>query len=128
VTKYEGFEHSHSDLTDELPLGVTILSAGGRTTVPGQVREVLKLRYTPQEREKILWTQKGDKIVVSKGTAQSSFRKTLLCRDGKAAVPKHITKALKLMSTVNGEDRVAWILIGDEVIVRKGAPQSSPTG
>ena len=87
----------------------------------------MKLRYTPQKREKILWTQEGDEIVVSKGTPQSSFRKTLLCRDGKAAVPKHIMKALKLRSTINKEDRVTWILRGDEVIVRKGAPQSSPT-
>ena len=67
-------KRSYSDLTDELPLRITILSTGGKTTVP-----------------------------------------------------KHTMKALKLRSTLNREDRVTWILKRGEVIVRKGAPRSSPT-
>ena len=58
-------------MTDELALGITTLSIGGRTTAPRQVLEVLKLRYTPQKREKILWMQEGDEVVVSKGIPQS---------------------------------------------------------
>ncbi len=89
--------------------------------------EVLKLRYTPQKREKILWIQEGDEVVVSKGTLQSSFRKTILSRGGTAAVPKHIMEALKLRPTLHKEERMIWIQKGDEIIVRKGAPQSNPT-
>ncbi len=120
-------ERSRAELTNELPLGITILSRGGKTTVPKQVMEMLKLRYTPQKREKILWTQKGDEIVVSKGTPQSSFRKTILTRGGRAAVPKHIREVLRLRSTLHKEERMIWIQKGDEIIVRKGAPQSNPT-
>jgi hypothetical protein len=114
-------------LTNELPLGITILSRGGTTTVPKQVMKVLKLRYTPQERGKLLWTQKGDEVIVSKGTPQSSFRKTMLRRGGRAAVPKHIMKALKLRSTHHNEERLLWIQKGDEIIVRKGTPESNAT-
>lgn len=57
-------------MTNEL-LGITILSGGGTTTVPKQVMKVLKLGYTPQKREKLLWTQKGG-IIVRKGTPQSN--------------------------------------------------------
>ena len=114
-------------MTEELALGITILSSGGRTTVPRQVMEVLKLRYTPQKREKILWTQEGDEVVVSKGTPQSSFRKTILSRGGRAAVPKHIREVLKLKSTLHEEERMLWIRKGDEIVVRKGALQLSPT-
>lgn len=118
---------SRADLKDELPLGITLLSSGGRTTVPRQVIEVLKLRYTPQKREKILWIQDGDEVVVSKGTPQSSFRKTILSRGGRAAVPKFVREALKLKSTLHREERVIWIQKGEEIIVRKWTPQSIPT-
>ena len=114
-------------MSDELPLGITILSSGGRTTVPKRVVEVLKLRYTPQEREKLLWLQEGDEVVVSKGTPESSFRKTMLSRGGTAAVPKHVRKALKLKSTLHREEKVIWIQKGDVIIVRKGLPQSVAT-
>ncbi len=120
-------ERSRVDLTDELRLGTTILSSGGRTTVPRQVMEVLKLRYTPQKREKLLWIQEGDVIVVSKGTLQSSFRKTILSRDGTAAVPRHIREVLKLSTTLHKEEKVIWIQRGNKIIVRKGPPQSNPT-
>jgi hypothetical protein len=113
-------------LTNEL-LGITILSRGGSTTVPKQVMKLLKLRYTPQKREKLLWTQKGGEIIVSKGTPQSSFTKTMLRRGGRAAVPKHIQEVLKLRYTLHKEERVIWIQKGDEIIVRKGTPQSNPT-
>ena len=118
---------SRADLTEELALGITILSSGGRTTVPRQVMEVLKLRYTPQKREKILWTQEGDEVVVSKGTPQSSFRKTILSRGGRAAVPKHVREALKLKPILHREERLIWIQKGEEIFVRKGTPQSIPT-
>lgn len=114
-------------MTDELLLGITILSRGGSTTVPKQVMKVLKLRYTPQKREKLLWTQKQDEIIVSKGTPQSSFRKTMLRRGGRAAVPRHIMEFLKLKSALHKEEKMLWIRKGDEIIVRKGTLQLSPT-
>jgi bifunctional DNA-binding transcriptional regulator/antitoxin component of YhaV-PrlF toxin-antitoxin module len=119
-------ERPRADLTNEFLLGITILSSGGRTTVPKQVMQVLKLRYTPQKREKLLWLQEGDEIVVTKGTLQSSFRKTILSRDGTAAVPKHIREVLKLKSTLHKEERVMWIQKGDEIVVRKETPHSNP--
>jgi hypothetical protein len=114
-------------LTDEHPLGVTILSAAGTTAVPRKVKEALKLGPTLHKREKILWTQEGDEVIVSRGTPQSSFRKTMLRRDGRAAVPKHIKEALNLNSTPREEERMAWIQKGDKIVVRKGASWSSPT-
>jgi hypothetical protein len=120
-------ERPHADLTSELILGITILSKGGSTTVPKQVMKVLKLTYTPQKREKLLWMKKWDEIIVSKGTPQSSFRKTMLRRGGRAAVPRHIREALKVRSTLHKEERMLWIRKGDEIIVRKGALQLSPT-
>ncbi len=107
-------------MTIELPLGITILSAGGRTTVPKQVREVLKLNSTLHREDKILWTQEGSEVIVSKGTPQSSFKKTMLSRSGKAAIPKHIREFLELKSTLHREDRVIWLQKGDVIIVRKG--------
>jgi translation initiation factor IF-1 len=118
-------ERPRADLTNEFLLGITTLSSGGRTSVPKQVMEVLKLRYTPKKREKLLWLQEGDEIVVRKGTLQSSFRKTILSRDGTAAVPKHIREVLKLKFTLQKEERVIWIQKGDEIIVRKGTPHSN---
>jgi len=115
-------ERPRADLTNEFLLGITTLSSGGRTTVPKQVMEVLRLRYTAQKREKLLWLQEGDEIVVRKGTLQSSFRKTIISRDGTAAVPKHIREVLKLKSTLHNEERVIWIQKGDEIILRKGTP------
>jgi len=106
-------------LTDELVLGITELS-GGRTIVPNRAMELLKLRYTPQKRQKLLWTQEGGDVVVKKGTLRSSFRKTILSRGGKTAVPKHIREALKLKFTPHGEETLVWIQSGDDIIVRKG--------
>lgn len=117
--------HPMADLKDELPLGITVLSSGGRTVIPKQVMELLNLGYTSQSRQKLLWTQAGGDVVVKKGTLQSSFRKTILSRGGKTAVPKHIRKALKLKPALDGEERVIWIQRGEDIIVRKGTPRSS---
>ena len=107
-------------LTDEVLLGITIISVGGRTTVPGQVMEALKLKPTPGKKEKLLWTQVGDEVNVRKGTPQSSFRKTKVNKDGRTAVPKHIRAALKLKTALKDE-RMLWMQRGDEIFVRKGA-------
>ena len=107
-------------MTDEFLLGTSSLSRGGRTIIPSEVLELLDLRYTPKRREKLLWTQKGDGVVVTKGTPQSSYKKTVLGRRGSAAVPRHIRKALEFGPNLYGEERMIWIRRGDEVIVRKG--------
>lgn len=79
------------------------------------------------ERVKLLWTQDGDQFIVSKGTLQSSYKKTILGRSGKAAVPRHVREALKLESMPHNEERMTWIQKGNEIIVRKGTPESVPT-
>jgi hypothetical protein len=113
------------DLAEEI-LGATVLAAvgghGGRTTIPKQVMEALKLRYSPQKREKLLWTQEGKEIVVTKGTPQSDFRKTILSRGDKAAVPKHICEALKLTLTPRSMERLVWIRRGNDILVRREVP------
>lgn len=111
-------------MASELQLGTSILSRGGRTIIPTQVLELLDLKYTPQGRGKLLWTQEGDEIVVTKGTLQSSYEKSILGRGGRAAVPKHIRKALKLESTLQREERIVWVRKGNEVVVRKGTSPS----
>lgn len=107
----------------ELLLGITILTQGGTTTVPRRVQELLRLKPTQDRREKILWTEEGDKVVVTKGTPQSSFRKTMLRKGGRAAVPKHIMKSLGLKSKLQNEEEILWLQEGDQVIVRKGTRQ-----
>ncbi len=87
----------------------------------------MKLKSKLHKKEKILWTQEGDEVVVRKGTPQSSFRKTLLSIEGKAAIPKHVQNILKLKSAHHREDRVVWVRKGDAVLVRKGTPRSIPT-
>jgi hypothetical protein len=114
-------------LTDEIILGTTLLSRGGSTKVPRKVTEVLKVRYSPQSREKLLWMEAGDHVVVTKGTPQSSFRKTMLRRGERAAVPRHIQEALELKSAPDKEERILWIRSGKEIIVRKGKAKSRPT-
>lgn len=106
-------------MTEELVLGTTVLS-GGRTTIPIKAMELLKLRYTPQRRQKLLWVQEEGDVVVKKGTLPSSFRKTMLGGGGKTAVPKHIREALNLNATPAVDVRLTWIQRGDDIIVRKG--------
>ena len=111
----------------ELLLGITTLSAGGTTAVPRQVMELLKLKLTLERREKILWTQEGDEVIVTKGTPRSSYEKTMLRRGGRTAIPRHIRKVLKLRTTLQREERIAWIRRGNEIVVRKAPPQAGPT-
>jgi hypothetical protein len=113
--------------SNELLLGITVLSAGGRTPVPRRVIEVLKLKPTLHERVKLLWTQEGGEVTVKKGTLQSSYKKTILGKGGRAAVPMHIREVLRLKSTLDKEERMIWVQKGDEIVVRRGASRLSPT-
>jgi hypothetical protein len=117
-----------NDLAEEI-LGVTVLVAvgrhGARTTVPKQVMETLKLRYSPQKREKLLWTQEGEEVVVTKGTPQSDFRKTILSRGDTAAIPQHVCEALKLKLTPLREEKLVWIRRGKDILVRREAPRKT---
>ncbi len=112
-------------MTVDLLLGITVLSAGGTTTVPPKVMEVLELRSAPNRREKILWTLQAAEAVVTKGTPQSSYKKTMVRAGERTAVPRHVRGALGLNFTPNGEEILLWIQKGDEVVVRKGTPRSS---
>jgi hypothetical protein len=111
-------------LAEEI-LGVTVLTAvgghGGRTTIPKRAMETLKLRYSLQERVKLLWTQEGGEVVVTKGTPQSDFRKSILSRGDRTAVPKRICEALKLKPAPHREERLIWIQRGKDILVRKEA-------
>ncbi len=82
--------------------------------------EALSLKPKPGERSKLLWTPAGDEVIVTKGTPQSDWRKTMLRKNGTAAIPRHIQQALKLKITSHDEERVLWIRKGDQIIVRKG--------
>jgi len=81
--------------------------------------EALGLNPKPGERSKLLWTPAEDKVIVTKGTPQSDWRKTMLRKNGTAAVPRHIRQALTLRSTPYGEERLLWIRKGDQVVVKK---------
>ena len=84
--------------------------------------EALNLRPTQHERCKLLWTQERDTVTVTKGTPQSSFRKTMLRKNGTTAVPRHIREALKLRTTTHNEENMLWIRKEDAIIVRKATP------
>jgi len=107
-------------LARELLLGETILNKGGTTNVPEKVMEALSLKPKLGERSKLLWTPAGDEVIVTKGTPQSDWRKTMLRKNGTAAIPRHIQQALMLKITSHAEERVVWIRKGDQVIVKKG--------
>ena len=104
----------------ELLLGETILNKGGTTNVPQKVMEALSLKPRPDERSKLLWTPVGDEVIVTRGTPQSDWRKTMLRKNGTAAIPRHIQQALSLKTTPRGEERLLWIRKGDQVVVKKG--------
>jgi hypothetical protein len=106
-------------LVREILLGETILHRGGTTDVPKLVMAALSLKPRPGERSKLLWTPSGDEVIVTRGTPQSDWRKTMLRKNGTTAIPKHIQKALKLKVTPHDEERVLWIRIGDQVVVKK---------
>lgn len=109
-------------------LGVTVLTAigghGGRTSVPKPVMEALRLRYSPKKREKLLWGLQGGEIVVTKGTSESDFRKTIISRGDTSAVPKHICEALKLRPTLQRSESLVWIRRGEVILVRRRGRRS----
>ena len=107
------------ELARELLLGETIVNKGGTTKVPERIMKILSLEPKPGERPKLLWTPTGDEVIVTKGTLQSDWKKTMLRKNGTAAIPRHIQQALKLKITSKDEGRVLWIRKGDRIIVRK---------
>jgi hypothetical protein len=107
-------------LARDFLLAETILNRGGTTQVPEKVMEALGLKPKPGERSKLLWTPAGDEVIVTKGTPQSDWRKTMLRRNGAAAIPRHIQKALTLRITSHGEERLLWTRRGDQIVIRKG--------
>ena len=104
----------------ELLLGDTILNRSGTTDVPENVMKALRLKPKPGERSKLLWTPVGDEVIVTKGTPQSDWRKTILRKNGTVAIPKHIQQALMLKITSHGEARLLWSRKGDQIVVKKG--------
>src|SRR6266446_2044957 len=115
-----------ADLARDSVLAETILNGGGTTQVPVKVVEALGLKPKPGERSKLLWTPAGDEVIVTKGTPHSDWRKTMLRKNGTAAVPRHIQKVLTLRITSQGEERLLWTRRGDQIVIRKrGAEPSS---
>ena len=104
----------------DLLVAETILNSGGTTRVPENVMQALGLKPKPGERSKLLWTPAGDDVIVTKGTPQSDWRKTMLRKNGTAAIPRHIQQALTLKITPHGEERLLWMKRGDQIVVRKG--------
>ena len=110
----------------ELLLGETIVNKGGTTKVPERIMKTLSLEPKPGERSKLLWTPAGDEVIVTKGTPQSDWRKTMLRKNGTAAIPRHIQKALTLRNSSHGEEKLIWIRRGNQIVIRKrGAEPSS---
>ena len=110
----------------DLLLGETILNRGGTTQVPEKVMEALGLKLRPGERSKLLWTPAGDEVIVTKGTPQSDWRKTMLRKNGTAAIPRHIQKALTLRNSSHSEEKLIWIRRENQIVIRKrGAGPSS---
>ena len=104
----------------EFLLAATILNRGGTIQVPENVMEALGLKPKPGERSKLLWTPAGDEVIVTKGTPQSDWRKTMLRKNGTAAIPRHIQKALTLRIIPHSEEKLLWMRRADQIVVRKG--------
>ena len=113
---------------EERTLGSSVLSAGGTTPVPEEAMDAMGLRLGGDGREKILWTVHGVESIVARGRPQSSFRKTMLRKNGSTAVPKHVMKAMKLSSKPGREERLLWVQRGGQVVVKKEPLRSRPTG
>src|SRR5437016_8345057 len=109
-----------ADLARDFLLAETILNRGGTTQVPEKVIEALGLKPKPDERSKLLRTTAGDELIVTKGTPQSDWRKTMLRKNGTAAIPRHIQKALTLKITSHGEERLLWTRRGDQLVISEG--------
>ena len=100
-------------------LAETILNRGGTTHIPEKVMQALGLKPKPGERSKLLWTPTGDDVIVTKGTPSSDCRKTMLRKNGTAAIPRHIQQALKLRSPAR-RGEVALDTEGDQIVIMKG--------
>ncbi len=109
-----------ADLARDFVLAETILNRGGTTQVPEKVMEALGLKPKPGERSKLLWTPAGDEVIVTKGTPQSDWRKTMLRKNGTTTIPRHIQKALTLRIIPHSEEKLLWMRMGDQIVVRKG--------
>src|SRR3989441_12671529 len=109
-----------ADVARDFLLAETILNRGGTTQVPEKVMEVLGRKPKPGGRSKLLWTPAGDGVIVTKGTPQSDWRKTMLRKNGTAAIPRHIQKALTLRIIPHSEEKLLWISRGNQIVVRKG--------
>jgi len=114
-----------ADLAGDFLLAEAILNRGGTTQVPEKVMEALGLKPKPGERSKLLWTTAGDEVVVTKGTPQSDWRKTMLRKNGTAAIPRHIQKALTLRNSSHSEEKLIWIRRGNQIVIRKRGTEPS---
>ncbi len=108
------------DLARDFLVAETILNRGGTTQVPEKVMEALGLKPKQGERSKLLWTPAGDEVIVTKGTPQSDWRKTMLRKNGTTTIPRHIQKALTLRIIPHSEEKLLWMRMGDQIVVRKG--------
>jgi len=81
--------------------------------------QALGLKPKPGERSKLLWTPAGDDVIVTKGTPQSDWRKTMLRKNGTAAIPRHVQQALKLRKGSHSAEKLIWIRRGDQIVIRK---------
>ena len=106
-------------MTGELVLGETILNKVGAGKIPERVMEALALKPMPGERLKLLWTPARDEVIVTKGTPQSDWRKTMLRKNGTTTIPRHIRHVLRLRITAHGGGRVLWIQTGGQIVIRK---------
>jgi hypothetical protein len=68
----------------------------------------------------LLWTLADNEVIVTKGTPQSDWRKTMLRKNGTAAIPRHVQQALKMKTHSQGEVWILWIRKGGHVVVREG--------
>jgi hypothetical protein len=107
-------------LPSDLLLAETVLNRGGTTQVPEKVMEALGLKPNPGERSKLVWTPAGRPGDRDQGDSESDWRKTMLRKNGTAAVPRHIHQALKLKIISQVEERLLWIRRGYQIVVRKG--------
>src|SRR5260370_1786352 len=115
-----------ADLARDVIIAETILNRGGTIQVPEKVMEVLGLKPKLGERSKLLWTPAGDDVIVTRGTPQSDWRKTMLRKNGTAAIPRHIQKALTLRNSSHREEKLSWIRrVTESVIKKRGAEPSS---
>ena len=113
-------------MAGEILFEVTPVNKGGTTVVPAKVIESLRLTPKAGERCKLLWTLAEGEVVVTKGTPQSDWRKTMLRKNGTAAIPRHIQKALKLKITPSGNDQLLWVSRGGQIFARKRSHRREP--